>query len=177
MQQSNSHVYSHPRRRIPPDVLAVLVLVALWVLYFWRIFTPATQDALSLTEGDFSGQFVAFFGYQVERLHDGAVPLWNPYNYAGHPFLADTQSAVFYPPRLLTVALVGDDPSPGDLYNALQTEMALHVLLGTLLFYAFVRRLTAPSEPISALARHVIHHSTVCLHRASRKRETKATHR
>ena len=125
------------------DLVAVLALIALWALYFWRIFTPSAGDALSLTEGDFSGQFVAFFGYQVERLSDGEIPLWNPYNYAGHPFLADTQSAVFYPPRLLTVALVGGDPSPGGLYTALQTEMALHVLLGSLLMYAFVRRITA----------------------------------
>ena len=134
------------RRRFLPDTLAFLVLIALWALYFWRIFTLNAQDALSLTEGDFSGQFVAFFGYQVERLHDDEIPLWNPYNYAGHPFLADTQSAVFYPPRLLTVVLVGDNASPGDLYAALQTEMALHVLLGTLLMYAFVRRLTAPPD-------------------------------
>jgi len=125
------------------DLIAVLALVALWMLYFWRIFTPSANDALSLTEGDFSGQFVAFFGYQVERLSGGEIPLWNPYNYAGHPFLADTQSAVFYPPRLLTVALVGANPLPGALYTALQTEMALHVLLGSLLMYAFVRRITA----------------------------------
>ena len=122
-------------------------LVALWALYFWRLFTPSDADVLSLREGDFSGQFVAFFSYQVERLGDGEVPLWNPYNYAGHPFLADTQSAVFYPPRLLTVALVNalDRTAPGDLYTALQAEMALHVLLASLLMYAFARRLTAAS--------------------------------
>ncbi|MBN1202475.1 MAG: YfhO family protein [Anaerolineae bacterium] len=134
------------RRFTGPDTLAVLALVLLWLLASWRILTPNEQDALSLAEGDFSGQFVAFFGYQVERLSAGEVPLWNPYNVAGHPFLADTQSAVFYPPRLLSVALVsmGGDPAPGELYTALQTEMALHVLLGTLLMYAFVRRLAAP---------------------------------
>ena len=125
------------------DLLAGLALIALWGLYFWRIFTPSAGDALSLTEGDFSGQFVAFFGYQVERLGNGEIPLWNPYNYAGHPFLADTQSAVFYPPRLLTVVLVGANPSPGALYTALQTEMALHILLGSLLMYTLVRRMTA----------------------------------
>lgn len=125
------------------DMLAVALLIALWVLYFWRLFTPNTADALSLTEGDFSGQFVAFMAYQTERLSNGDIPLWNPYNYAGHPFLADTQSAVFYPPRLLTVALVSGNPTPGNLYAALQTEMALHVLLGTLFMYAFVRRLTS----------------------------------
>lgn len=140
-------VSAQPRRRIPPDALAILALIALWLLYFWRLFTPTPQNALSLTEGDFSGQFVAFMGYQVARLSAGEIPLWNPYNYAGHPFLADTQSAVFYPPRLLTVALVGHHPTPGDLYAALQVEMALHVLLGTLLMYVFVRRLTAGHPP------------------------------
>lgn len=131
-------------RRYLPDTLAVAGLIALWLLFFWRLLTPSAQDAVSLTDGDFSGQFVAFFGYQVERMAEGEIPLWNPYNLGGHPFLADTQSAVFYPPRLLTVWLVsaGGDPSPGELYAALQTEMALHVLLGTLLMYAFVRRLT-----------------------------------
>lgn len=135
------------RPRWLPDALAALALVALWALYFWRLFTPNDADVLSLREGDFSGQFVAFFSYQAERLGEGDVPLWNPYNYAGHPFLADTQSAVFYPPRLLTVALVNalDRTAPGELYAALQTEMALHVLLASLLMYALVRRLTAAS--------------------------------
>jgi hypothetical protein len=144
MPESTSPVPA-PRRRFTPDALAIMALVALWGLYFWRILTPSAADALSPAEGDFSGQFVAFMGYQTDRLSHGEIPLWNPYNYAGHPFLADTQSAVFYPPRLLTVALVTilSRGSPGDLYVALQTEMALHVLLGTLLMYALVRRLTA----------------------------------
>src|SRR5690606_29061846 len=135
------------RPRWLPDALATLALVALWALYFWRLFTPIDADVLSLREGDFSGQFVAFFSYQVERLGEGEVPLWNPYNYAGHPFLADTQSAVFYPPRLLTVALVNavGRSAHGDLYTALQAEMALHVLLVSLLMYAFIRRVTAAS--------------------------------
>lgn len=136
-----------PRLRWLPDALAVLALIALWALYFWRLFTPNNADVLSLREGDFSGQFVAFFSYQAERLGEGEVPLWNPYNYAGHPFLADTQSAVFYPPRLLTVALVNalDRTAPGDLYTALQAEMTLHVLLASLLMYAFIRRMAAVS--------------------------------
>ena len=144
----NAALPTRSRPRWLADALAALTLVALWALYFWRLFTPNDADVLSLREGDFSGQFVAFFSYQVERLGDGEVPLWNPYNYAGHPFLADTQSAVFYPPRLLTVALVNalDRTTPGDLYTALQTEMALHVLLASLLMYAFVRRLTAASD-------------------------------
>ena len=147
MFEPHSKVRS-PGRRALPDVLAVLGLVLLWALYFWRILTPVAQDQLSLIEGDFSGQFVATFGYQVDRFSQGEIPLWDPYQYGGFPFLADTQTAVFYPPRLLTEVMVsaGGTPSPGGLYTALQAEMAAHVLLGTLLMYAFVRRLTASAD-------------------------------
>src|SRR5260221_13895403 len=91
---------------ISADLLAVILLAGLCWLFFWRLLTPNALNQQSLIEGDFSGQFVAFAQYQAERLAQGEVPLWNPYNYAGHPFLADTQSAVFYPPRLLTIAVL-----------------------------------------------------------------------
>lgn len=122
------------------DALACLILVALWAAFFWRFLTPVPGDQASLVEGDFSGQFVAFGAYQAARLWRGEVPLWNPYNNGGLPFLADTQSAVFYPPRLLTVALSG--LAGAWTYHALELEMAGHVLLGSLLMYALVRRLT-----------------------------------
>ena len=93
------------RRFFTPDVLAILLLIALWLLFFWRLFTPVTADQASLKQGDFSGQFVTFAGYQYERLSHGEIPLWDPYNNGGLPFIADTQAAVFYPPRLLTIGL------------------------------------------------------------------------
>lgn len=128
------------KRRISPDALAILALVALWLLFFWRLLTPVAGDQASLTLGDFSGQFVAFAGYQYDRLSSGQIPLWNPYNNGGLPFIADTQAAVFYPPRLLTIALAAF--AGGWSYHALELEMAVHVLLYSLLMYAFVRRLT-----------------------------------
>lgn len=130
------------KRRIPPDLISVIVLIALCWLFFWRLLTPNPINQESLVEGDFSGQFVAFAQYQAVRLQQGAIPLWNPYNYGGHPFLADTQSVVFYPPRLLTIALLNGRATPQRMYDALQKEMILHTLLASLLMYAFVRRLT-----------------------------------
>ena len=56
------------------------------------------------------------------------------------PFIADTQAAVFYPPRWLTIGL--SNLTGGWSYNSLQIEMTFHVLLYTLLMYLFVRRLT-----------------------------------
>lgn len=122
------------------DWLAGALLVALWALFFWRMLTPNPADQLSLAEGDFSGQFYAFGAYQARRLLAGEIPLWNPYANGGHPFLADTQAAVFYPPRLLTISVSG--LFGGWSYAALQLEAAVHYLLASLLMYAFVRRAT-----------------------------------
>lgn len=126
------------------DVLAILTLILLWLVFFWRLFTPIAEDQASLKNGDFSGQFVAFAGYQYGRMSQGEIPLWNPYNNAGLPFIADTQAAVFYPPRWITMGL--SSLSGEWNYNALQLEMMFHVLLLTLLMYAFTRRLTLGNE-------------------------------
>ena len=122
------------------DFRAIAALVLLWLLFFWRLFTPIAADQASLAKGDFSGQFVAFAGYQYDRMTAGEIPLWNPYNNGGLPFIADTQAAVFYPPRWLTIGM--SKIAGGWSYNALQKEMTFHVLLYTLLMYLFVRRLT-----------------------------------
>ncbi len=122
------------------DTLAIIALILLWMLFFWRLLTPVQADQASLVNGDFSGQFVAFAAYQYDRFVEGEVPLWNPYNNGGLPFIGDTQAAVFYPPRLATIAVRG---AAGDWnYHALELEMMAHVLLFTLLMYGFVRRLT-----------------------------------
>jgi hypothetical protein len=127
-------------RRIPADAIAIALLAALWTLFFWRLLTPVAADQMSLKLGDFSGQFVAFGGYQYERLSRGEVPLWNPYNNGGLPFIADTQAAVFYPPRLATIALAS--LSGGWSYHDLELEMMAHVLLYSLLMYGLARRMT-----------------------------------
>lgn len=138
------------------DLLAAGFLVLLWLLFFWRILTPVPEDQLSFKQGDFSVQFVAFAGYQYERFNRGEVPLWNPYNNGGMPFIADTQAAVFYPPRWVTLAL---SQWAGEWqYNALQLEAIAHVLLLSLLTYLYVRILTirSPLSHFGALTAAVV---------------------
>lgn len=127
------------------DALALAALIGVWLLFFWRLFTPNAADQASLVNGDFGGQFVAFGAYQYERLTQGEVPLWNPYNNGGLPFIADTQAAVFYPPRLITIAL--SSIAGGWSYHALELEMTAHVLAASLLMYGFMRRLLAQYTP------------------------------
>src|SRR5213596_972529 len=43
---------------------------------------------------------MSFYPYRTlarRAVREGSIPLWNPYMLAGAPFLANTQSAVFYP--------------------------------------------------------------------------------
>jgi hypothetical protein len=132
-----------PLLRWRADLLALLLLLALCWLCFWRLLTPDLANQQSFVDGDFTGQFVSFAHYQAARLARGEVPLWNPYNLGGHPFLADTQSAVFYPPRLLTIAALNltGGSTPARMLDALQKEVVAHTFLASLLVYAFVRRL------------------------------------
>lgn len=125
------------------DALCVGVLVLVWLAFFWRLFTPVESAQAALIKGDFSDQFVTFGAYQYARFAAGEVPLWNPYNNGGLPFIADTQAAVFYPPRLATIAL--SKLGGGWTYHALELEMTAHVLFYSLTMYLLVRRMTRGS--------------------------------
>lgn len=121
-----------------------------WLVFFWKLFTPVASQQAALVPGDFSDQFVTFGAYQYARLSVGEVPLWNPYNNGGMPFIADTQAAVFYPPRLLTIALA--HWNGGWTYHALELEMTFHILAYTISMYILVRRMTlnAPGSQFGA---------------------------
>jgi hypothetical protein len=60
--------------------------------------------------------------HAAEALRGGRLPLWNPYVGLGRPFLADTETAVLYPPNLLYLAV---DPS-----TALLLLTLAHSVLG-----------------------------------------------
>ncbi|GAB1421501.1 hypothetical protein MASR2M15_16690 [Anaerolineales bacterium] len=123
------------------DLIAIAFLSLLWLIFFWQVLTPVASDQLSFKQGDFSGQFLAFSTYQYERMSAGEIPLWNPYNNGGFPFAADTQAAVFYPPRLAAIALA-NLTGAGWSYQVLQLEAIVHVWLFSLLMYLFIRRLS-----------------------------------
>ncbi|MDI1335472.1 MAG: hypothetical protein PSU94_04735 [Lacunisphaera sp.] len=71
----------------------------LWVLALMAVRpTPfAGLDFVRISE-----PYLHFLG---DSLRQGEMPWWNPYASLGRPFLADLQTASFYPPMLLTVVL------------------------------------------------------------------------
>jgi hypothetical protein len=128
--EKNSHWLS--------DLGIILLLACLCLLFFWRIITPNLANRGSFPEGDFADQFYAFGVYEAQRLFSGQLPLWNPYTFSGHPFLADVQSAVFYPPSLITLLL--SLPWGFSLF-ALELEAIFHFFLGGLFTYLLAKRL------------------------------------
>jgi hypothetical protein len=127
---------SHSRAH---DAMALLAIFAIWLAFFWRLFTPVAADRVQLASGDFTLQFLAFRRFGFSELQQGRWPMWMPCVDSGYPYLADPQAASFYPLALLNCAghLIGGAPEFS--LAALQLEAALHVLLAALTAYAFLR--------------------------------------
>src|SRR6266700_4003234 len=51
--------------------------------------------------GDLVTSFYPYRTIAARAVREGTLPLWNPYMLSGAPFLANTQSALFYPANLL----------------------------------------------------------------------------
>jgi hypothetical protein len=130
------HVVRHFRAR---DAAAVLVLVGMWLLFYWRLFTPVEADRVQFPSGDFTLQSLVFRNFGYAELQQGRLPGWMPCIDSGYPYVADPQSAMFYPPAWPNIVLhlaAGVSPFP---LAALELESALHVLLAGLFMYAFLR--------------------------------------
>lgn len=71
--------------------------------------------------------------YMTDALHQGWLPLWNPYVYGGSPFLAAQQGAVLYPPAWVLTLF---PPALQFGWSAL-----LHLYAAAAGTYLFLRRL------------------------------------
>jgi hypothetical protein len=127
-----------PRGRMH-DVAALLIILAVWLIFFWRLFTPVDADRVQFASGDFTLQFLAFRHFGLSELQQDRWPLWMPCVDSGYPYFADPQAASFYPPVLLNYAGHLVSGMPEFSLSALQLEAALHVLLAALLTYLFLR--------------------------------------
>ncbi|HKX33592.1 MAG TPA: YfhO family protein [Blastocatellia bacterium] len=108
---------------------AAVVLLVLPLLYFW----PAVLGRVTLAPGDGS---VQIFGIRLlvgQMIRDGQWPLWNPYLFAGMPFLASIQPGALYPPTWLFAWL-----SPPVAMNITVITTYHLALIGT---YLYARRI------------------------------------
>jgi hypothetical protein len=108
---------------------AGLTLLFCSILFFYDLF----DGRYLLTERDLGPYFIPPRFFWVESIKNGDFPLWNPYQFSGHPFFANPQHAIVYPLNGLFFLLPFDTA-----FNAI---IILHFFLGGLFTYLFLRDL------------------------------------
>lgn len=117
---------------------APLLLLALVAAFFWKIvFLGRAIGGLDVLE-----YFYAYRAYAQQAVDAGRLPLWNPDHFGGAPFLANIQTALFYPPTALFYVL--------DFPAAYTWSVVLHSFLGGLFAYLFARQ-SLHTERVPAL--------------------------
>lgn len=92
---------------------------------------------------DLEGFHYPLFDYAFQSLKQGRFPEWDPTTYAGLPFAANIQAALFYPPTWLLFLM--NVPHERMRYGTVQDLALLHVWIGFVLaFLWFDRRKLHP---------------------------------
>ncbi|MBI4492481.1 MAG: YfhO family protein [Chloroflexi bacterium] len=113
------------------DWLALGVLLGASLLYY----PDLVFRGLVLADYDVFAYFYPLRHFAAEAVRQGRLPLWNPDLFLGSPFLANPQTAVFYPLTALFYVL----PVP----YAYSASLVGHLFLAGALFYLFARRTLA----------------------------------
>ncbi len=117
--------------------------IGAYILLVILFYSPQLTGWRRFPDGDFSFHFVPLAYLLGEFLKGGHFPLWNPYVYSGHPFLADVQAAVYYPISTLWILVTLPWNTPEHRAYLLQVEAAFHFFLAAcwtyLLGYAMSR--------------------------------------
>ena len=80
-------------------------------------------------------QYYPWRSFAAESLRSGRLPLWNPYQFCGTPFLANGQSAVLYPLNLVFLVL--------PVARAFALSTLLHLFLAGWFAYLLLRAMGA----------------------------------
>jgi hypothetical protein len=120
------------------DRAAPWLLLGLTIVFY----APIVAARATFPPGDFLHHFFPFSLFQHAAWQAGELPVWNPYTYGGHPFLADVQAAVYYPISNLLLLLTLPVTDPGWRLYLLHWDAVLHTWLGGLFLYWLARDLT-----------------------------------
>ena len=118
-----------------PTIWAFCALAALF-------FAPYLLGLSAFTDGDFTRHYLPYSFFQQKSLLAGQLPLWNPHVNSGHPFLADTESALFYPVSNILLLLTWFSPTAVGRLYWLQVEALIHIILACSFTALLVHRLT-----------------------------------
>lgn len=147
-----------------PKWFPLLFFFALGCIFYWKslftgdVFLPAEllghlspwkQTTLypnlppwNPLRWDGISQFYPWRKFASETIRSGRLPLWNPFQFGGTPFVANSQSAVFYPGTLLFILI--SNTARAFVWNAL-----LHTTLCGWFTYLFLRKFKAPPRAVT----------------------------
>ncbi len=129
-----------------PGVLAILGLGLLAaLLWFHRIEFDAPNVHRTLIQSDTYRYFHPVAEFIHNEVNAGRLPLWNPYQMAGQPFLALPVTGALYPLNLVIMGLF-------EANTALGVHAVLHFFLAGLFTALLARRLGLGLAPSSAAA-------------------------
>ncbi len=97
----------------------------------WRTADPASLVPWNPLMWDGVAEFYPWRLFAAQTLRSGYLPLWNPHQFCGTPFVANSQSAVFYPLNLLFCLL--------PVARAFGVSVLLHLFLTGVFSYLFLR--------------------------------------
>ncbi|NRA02322.1 MAG: YfhO family protein [Myxococcales bacterium] len=81
------------------------LLLANLALWKFRIIGPASDSRLTGSVSDLYNEHYPMMKFGFESLASGTLPLWNPYQLMGAPFLAVPNVGLFYPPNWIYAIL------------------------------------------------------------------------
>lgn len=114
------------------DTGIALGLATIAVL-FWqlRIIAPAKEGSGFVTSADLFTQIYPMWYRAADWMRAGTLPLWNPYQGCGHPFLATLQYGVLYPLNFPVLLLRTE--------VAIEAITVLHLILACWFMYVYAR--------------------------------------
>jgi hypothetical protein len=163
------HFAALMRRFLPFLLLAALPCLLLWPVVFggdvflpadllrdiapWRTNNPAALVPWNPLQWDGMAEFYPWRLFAAQTLKSGYLPLWNPHQFCGTPFVANSQSAVFYPLNLLFCIF--------PVARAFGVSVLVHLFLTGSFMYGFLRSralsLGRPAALLGAVAWQLCH--------------------
>ena len=116
-----------------------LLLAAVTAVLCWRLLS----GQFVVTGYDTLAYFYPYRAYAGEVIRSGQLPHWNPYLFYGVPFLANIQTAVFYPLNALFYLLA---PT-----IALNWSVILHLFLASFFAYLWLRHSLVVGRPAAVV--------------------------
>jgi hypothetical protein len=123
----------------------VVAMLLFFIIFFWRVIgnawvlSPPYQDIYRI-----SYPYMMFLDRAV---NSGYLPLWNPFQFSGHPFVSNGEAGIYYLPKLLICLLFSGTKLMG--WHAL-----LHAWLGWITMFLLLGEFkrTLPTRVLGAFA-------------------------